>query len=117
MSLRFNQTSTRVLVADVDPVIRHQLSSMLKKDGSTPVEAIDGREVVRILQSDADFKAAIFDMMMPYLAGVDVIRYMRTEKRLMRIPVMMITAEQISKSSPTVWRRRKLLSAKAFHAR
>jgi len=32
--------------------------------------------------------------MMPYLEGIDVIRYMRTEKRLMRIPVMMITSEQ-----------------------
>lgn len=31
---------------------------------------------------------------MPYLEGVDIIRYMRTEKRLMQIPVMMITSER-----------------------
>ena len=33
-------------------------------------------------------------MMMPHLKGLDVIRYMRTEKRLMRIPIMIISAEQ-----------------------
>ena len=33
-------------------------------------------------------------MMMPQLAGLDVIRFMSTEKRLLRIPVMMITSEQ-----------------------
>jgi CheY-like chemotaxis protein len=94
MSPKINQASSRVLVADDDPVIRHLVSSILKKDGYTPVEASDGREAYRILQSDANFKAAIFDMMMPYLEGVEVIRYMRTEKRLMRIPVMMITSER-----------------------
>jgi len=31
---------------------------------------------------------------MPYLEGLDLIRYMRTEKRLMRIPVVLITAEE-----------------------
>jgi Response regulator containing a CheY-like receiver domain and a GGDEF domain len=32
--------------------------------------------------------------MMPQLAGLDVIRFMNTERRLLRIPVMMITSEQ-----------------------
>ena len=30
---------------------------------------------------------------MPYLEGIELIRYMRTEKRLKRIPVMLITDE------------------------
>ncbi len=94
MSITNNRLSSRVLVADDDPVIRHLVASMLKKDGYTPLEAKDGREAYRILQADSNFRAAIFDMMMPYLEGIDVIRHMRTEKRLMRIPVMMITSER-----------------------
>ena len=31
---------------------------------------------------------------MPHIEGIDLMRFMRTEKRLMRIPVMMITSEQ-----------------------
>ena len=87
------QTSQRILVADDDPVIRHMVTSILKSEGHTVVAVNDGLEAFRVLQRDANFKAAIFDMMMPHLEGLDVIRQMRTEKRLMRIPVIMITSE------------------------
>ena len=54
----------------------------------------DGREAFKILQTDTDFKGAIFDLMMPHIEGIDIIRHMKTEKRFMRIPVMLITSEQ-----------------------
>jgi len=88
-----NQVSRRILVADDDPVIRHLVAAIVKKEGYDVVLAGDGREAYRIMQLDADFKVAILDMMMPHLEGLDLIRYMSTEKRLMRIPVMMITSE------------------------
>jgi CheY-like chemotaxis protein len=94
MFLKVDKISRRILVADDDPVIRRLLTSIVQKEGYTAVTAGDGREAYRILQSDADFSGAIFDMMMPNLDGLDVIRYMRTEKRLMRIPVLMISSEQ-----------------------
>ncbi len=87
-------TPKRVLVADDDPVIRHLVTSVVRKGGYEAVVVEDGREAIRVLQRDANFGAAIFDMMMPHIEGVDVIRHMQTEKRLMRIPVMMITSEQ-----------------------
>src|SRR5580765_1025409 len=86
--------SNRVLVADDDPVMRHLISTILRQQDHEEVVAEDGRAAYRILQSDAAFKAAILDMTMPFLEGLDLIRYMRTEKRLMRIPIMMISAEQ-----------------------
>jgi DNA-binding response OmpR family regulator/HPt (histidine-containing phosphotransfer) domain-containing protein len=84
----------RVLIADDDPVIRHWLNSILQSEGYDVVSMNDGRDAYRLLQSDADFNGAVFDLSMPFLEGPDLIRFMRTEKRLMRIPVMMITAEQ-----------------------
>jgi DNA-binding response OmpR family regulator len=88
------QHSKRVLVADDDPVIRLLVTSAVHREGFDIVVVNDGREAYRILQSDADFKAAIFDMMVPRLKGLDIVRFMRTEKRLMRIPALMITSEQ-----------------------
>jgi CheY-like chemotaxis protein len=73
------QFSRRVLVVDDDPVIRRLIGSAVEGEGFIPVIAPDGREAFRILQRDADFKGAIFDMMMPNLKGMDIIRYMRTE--------------------------------------
>lgn len=84
---------SRVLIADDDPVIRRWLAAMLEDDGYAVVSMDDGRNAFRTLKSDAEFAGAVFDMSMPYLQGSDLIRYMRTEKRLMKIPVMMITAE------------------------
>ena len=88
------ESKGRVLVADDDPVIRHLVCSIVKSEGFEVVAASDGREALKILQKDSDFKAAIFDMMMPHIEGIDIIRHMRTEKRFMRIPVMIITSEQ-----------------------
>lgn len=87
-------TPKRVLVADDDPVMRHLLTTIIKEQDCEAVVANDGREAYRILQGDSHFKAAIFDMTMPHLQGLDLIRYMRSERRLMRIPIMMITANQ-----------------------
>src|SRR5687767_5560534 len=94
MRLQSDKSAQRVLIADDDPVMRHLLTTIVRREGYDAVVVDDGREAYRLLQSDADFRAGIFDMMMPHLEGIDIIRYMRTEKRLRRIPVMMISSEQ-----------------------
>ena len=94
MSAQTIQASSRILIADDDPVIRQQLASILRQEGHSVITASDGREAIRILQGDADFKAAIFAVMMPHLEGTEIIRHMRTEKRLMRIPVILITSDR-----------------------
>ena len=83
----------RILIADDDPVVRHWLATILESDRFEVVLMNNGRDAFRTLMADADFSAAVFDVAMPYLQGPDLIRHMRTEKRLMRIPVLMITAE------------------------
>lgn len=83
----------RILVADDDPLTSQLLTSIAEKEGYTVVSVTDGREAYRILKTDADFKAAVFNMTMPHLKGVDIVRFMKTEKRLMRIPVVIVTAE------------------------
>lgn len=94
MQLPIEQSKPRILVADDDAIIRHLVCSIVKSEGYEVVVTEDGREALKILRTDTDFKGAIFDMMMPHLEGIDIIRHMRTEKRLMRIPVMLITSEQ-----------------------
>src|SRR6059036_3828828 len=89
----------RILVADDDPAILRLVSAILEKEHYRIVSARDGREAYKILQSDPNFTAAIFDVVMPHISGPELVRYMKTEKRLMRIPVMMMTAEQDPKLS------------------
>ncbi|MBD0370633.1 MAG: response regulator [Pyrinomonadaceae bacterium] len=99
MSAQTPTTSRRILVADDDPAILRLVTAIVEKEGYQVVPAKDGREAYQILQKDSDFLAGIFDVMMPHIQGPELVRYMRTEKRLMRIPVMMMTAEQNPKLS------------------
>jgi DNA-binding response OmpR family regulator len=84
----------RVLIADNDPEIRQIVTRLVEQENYLPVICTDGREAYKKLQTDSDFRGAIFDMTMPYLHGIEIIKFMRTERRLMRIPVMMTTSEQ-----------------------
>ena len=101
--------SVRILVAEDDAVIMRVVTAIIEKEGYTAVPARDGGEAYRTLHSDADFAAAILDINMPRLQGLDVIAYMRTEKRLRRIPVMMMTAGRELRLSSEVYRAGALL--------
>jgi CheY-like chemotaxis protein len=94
-----SESSRRILVADDDPAILRLVTAIVEKEGYTVVPARDGREAYKLLQSDSDFVAGIFDVVMPHIQGPELVRYMKTEKRLMKIPVMMMTAEQNPKLS------------------
>ena len=94
-----NSASRRILVADDDPAILRLLTAIVEKEGYTVVQARDGREAYKLLQTEGDFAACVFDVMMPHIQGPELVRYMKTEKRLMKIPVMMMTAEQNPKLS------------------
>ncbi len=99
MSTSDNTQKGRVLVADDDPAILRLVSTILEKEGFSVVSARDGREAYKALQSDSSFIAAVFDVVMPHIPGPELVRYMKTEKRFMKIPVMMMTAEQDPKLS------------------
>lgn len=99
MSTNDNNSKGRVLVADDDPAILRLVTTILEKEGFAVVGARDGREAYKMLQEDANFTAAVFDVVMPNISGPELVRYMRTEKRFNNIPVMMMTAEQDPKLS------------------
>lgn len=89
----------RVLVADDDALTLRMVTAIVESQGYQVVAVQDGREALGILQQDAEFSAAIFDMMMPHVQGLDLILYMKRDERLRSIPVGMITAEQ----DPKIW--------------
>jgi len=94
-----NIAKGRVLVADDDPAILRLVTTILEKEGYAVVGARDGREAYQALQDNANFTAAVFDVVMPHIPGPELVRYMRTENRFNKIPVMMMTAEQDPKLS------------------
>ncbi|HEV7684901.1 MAG TPA: response regulator [Pyrinomonadaceae bacterium] len=89
----------RVLVADDDALTLRMVSAIVQTEGYEAVAVSDGRQALGVLAQDANFSAAIFDMTMPHLQGLDLILYMKADERLRGIPIGMISAEQ----DPKVW--------------
>ena len=84
----------QILVADDDPAILRLVKAIVEKEGYAVISARDGKEAYKILQSGEPFVAAIFDVVMPYIQGTELAKHMQSEKRLMKIPVIIMTAEQ-----------------------
>lgn len=89
----------QILVADDDPAILRLVKAIVEKEGYAVISARDGKEAYKILQSGEPFVAAIFDVIMPYIQGTELAKHMQSEKRLMKIPVIIMTAEQNSRLS------------------
>jgi CheY-like chemotaxis protein len=83
-----------ILIADDDPAILRLVKAIVEKEGFIAVTVRDGREAYKLLNAGEPFAAAIFDVVMPYIQGTELVRHMQSEKRLMKIPVIVMTAEQ-----------------------
>lgn len=84
----------RVLIVEDDPIISSIVKNIVEKAGYQTVVIADGGEAFRLLTKDTNFSAGVFDIEVPKIKGTDILRHMRTEKRLMRIPVMVMTADE-----------------------
>ncbi len=88
-----------ILVADDDPDVLRSVKEVLEAEGFTAVTARDGKEAYKLLQSEKPFAAAILDLVMPHIEGRDLVRYMQSERRLMKVPVIIMTTEMNSRLS------------------
>jgi CheY-like chemotaxis protein len=86
-----------VLIADDDPAIVWLVRTLVEGEGFAVITAMDGKEAYRTLKSDRRIIAAIIDIMMPYIQGTNLVKFMQSDERLKKIPVIMMTAEQSPK--------------------
>lgn len=83
----------RILVADDDPEIIRFVKGVLEAEGFAVETAPDGKEAYKKLKGEEPFVLAILDIQMPHIEGRDLVRHMQTERRLMRVPVIIMTTE------------------------
>jgi CheY-like chemotaxis protein len=85
-------SQNQVLIVEDDDITARLVGKIAEKAGFKPVVINDGQEAYRILSSESNFVAAILDVELPKINGTDLLKYMRSEKRLRYIPVIMMTA-------------------------
>ena len=84
-------TSGLLLVVDDDEANRDVLSRRLTQQGHEVVTASSGRDALALLQVQA-FDVVLLDVMMPDMDGYEVLGRIKSDERLQRTPVVMISA-------------------------
>ncbi len=84
----------KILIVDDFSTMRRIIKNLLRDLGFTnTVEADDGNTAVPILKAGGiDF--LVTDWNMPGMQGIDLLRHVRADEKLSKMPVLMVTAEQ-----------------------
>jgi len=82
----------RVLSVDDASTMRKMISLTLKTAGYEVIEAPDGPEALEIL-TKMDVDLMIFDVNMPKMNGIDLLKNVRKTAKHSRTPVLMLTTE------------------------
>ncbi len=83
-------STARILVVDDDELNREMITAQLKTLGYDSVVAEDGFQALDL--ADESFDLVLLDYMMPGMDGCDTVKLLREEKKLLDLPVIMVTA-------------------------
>jgi two-component system chemotaxis sensor kinase CheA len=82
----------RVLLAEDTPFFRMIESDYLISAGYEVITAENGKKALQILEEQESVDAAILDIVMPEMDGLETLRAIRANERLKHLPVMAVTS-------------------------
>lgn len=103
-------TITNVLVVDDSSTIRQQVGAALVPAGFGVVEAVDGEDALRKLDSSAGVAMILCDVNMPKMGGLEMLAEVKQRGRYAHVPVLMLTTE----GQPELVARARSLGAKGW---
>lgn len=84
----------KILIVDDFSTMRRIIKNLLRDLGfNNTAEADDGNTALPILQSGS-FDFLVTDWNMPGMTGIDLLKAVRADAKLGKLPVLMVTAEQ-----------------------
>lgn len=83
----------KVLIADDDMRNVFALSALLEQEGMEVLAAENGKEVLEIINDNADVDIALMDIMMPEMDGYKTIEHIRADSRFKNLPILALTAK------------------------
>lgn len=82
----------KILIADDDELIRELLSHRFHRNGISVITAKSGPEALQRIKSEHP-DVVVLDIMMPGMSGINVLKQMKVEEALKKIPVILLTAK------------------------
>lgn len=84
----------KILVVDDFPTMRRIVKTLMRQNGYTNfVEAEDGVQAMKILNTELDIEFIVSDWNMPNMTGLELLKTVRSDPKLKHLPFLMVTAE------------------------
>jgi PAS domain S-box-containing protein len=90
-----------LLIVDDEPTIRHLLSYQMKEHGYRTITAGDGIEALDRIEKDKP-SVVILDLVLPRMEGTEVILKMKSDKNMVRIPIIVITGAYVGRGKAEI---------------
>jgi PAS domain S-box-containing protein len=108
--------SARVLVIDDDPAAREVMRRTLEASGHRVLEAADGQEGIDALALEVP-DLVLLDLMMPVMDGFAVLEHIRDDFRLREVPVVVVTAKDLSAEDRDMLRGARAILERSAYTR
>jgi two-component system, chemotaxis family, chemotaxis protein CheY len=83
-----------ILVAEDDPALLKLVTSIVEAEGYLAATARDGKEAYQALKSGVNIVLAVLDILMPYIEGTQLVKFMQSDERFSSIPVIIMTGDR-----------------------
>ena len=82
-----------ILLAEDDRSVRRYLEVTLQRSGYKVITAGDGLEAMKLALSSS-IDAVVTDAIMPHLSGQELARFLRSDAKLARVPIILLTGQE-----------------------
>ncbi len=84
-----------ILIVDDNPVNLIVLTGLLKQHAAHVIEALNGKEALKLVRSRNDIDLIIMDIMMPEMDGYEACKIIRQTHSPQKLPIIFLTAKDI----------------------
>src|SRR5690349_12203128 len=96
-----------VLVVDDSSTVRQQVALALKQAGFAILEAVDGQDALRTIESQSPIDMVVCDVNMPNMNGLELVEKVKSRPQHKALPILMLTTE----GQPAMMKRAKQAGA------
>jgi two-component system chemotaxis response regulator CheY len=84
---------SKALIVDDSKAIRMILGRILRELGYEVCEAVDGKDALKVIESEKAVHLVLADWNMPEMNGLDLVKHLRQNPELASLKVIMVTTE------------------------
>lgn len=87
----------RIFIVEDDDQIAYLLDFMLNREGARVLAAVDGQQAKEMIDEIERPDLVLLDVMLPFIDGFELIRYIRDKNSWKDVPVIMLSSKSQEK--------------------